>query len=111
MAVDSEPSPSPATGADTPVTQDSEEPSSSNAAPKEVTPNRTEILRSKAAVVDRFMQLLIPILVDVYAASVASPVRVKTLTGLLKAMSFLEEEAIKTVLKVRPIFSEQNPAC
>ncbi|KAG1850714.1 hypothetical protein F4604DRAFT_1907303, partial [Suillus subluteus] len=48
--------------------------------------DRTELLRSKPEVVGRFMQLMVPILIDVYAASVITPVRVKTLTGLLKAL-------------------------
>ena len=43
----------------------------------------TDLLRSKLEVVGRFMQLMVPILVGVYAASVVTPIRVKTLTGLL----------------------------
>lgn len=69
--------------------------------PKEPAVDRTELLRSKPAVVDRFMQLMVPILIDVYAASVITPVRVKSLTGLLKAVSFLDGDGIKRVLKVR----------
>ena len=64
------------------------------------TPDRTEMLRSKQGVVGRFMQLLVPILVDVYAASVITPVRIKTLTGLLKAVSFLDSDGLKSVLLV-----------
>jgi E3 ubiquitin-protein ligase TRIP12 len=67
---------------------------------KEPSIDRTELLRSKPAVVDRFMQLIVPILTDVYAASVATPVRVKSLTGLLKAVSFMDGDGIKRVLKV-----------
>lgn len=75
---------------------------SSNAAvgSKEVTSDRTELLRSKSKVVGRFLQLMVPILIDVYAASVITPVRVKTLTGLLKAVSFLDAEGLKRVLTV-----------
>lgn len=62
--------------------------------------DRTELLRSKPAVVGRFMQLTVPILIDVYAASVNTPVRVKTLTGLLKAASFLDADGLKQVLTV-----------
>lgn len=72
--------------------------------PKEPTPDRTELLRSKPVVVGRFMQLMVPILVDVYAASVITPVRVKTLTGLLKAVSFLGGDGLKRVLTVRTSF-------
>lgn len=64
------------------------------------TPDRTELLRSKPAVVGRFMKLTVPILIDVYAASVITPVRVKTLTGLLKAVSFLDADGLKGVLSV-----------
>jgi len=66
-------------------------------------PSRTELLRSKSVVVGRFMQLLVPILVDVYAASVSAPIRMKTLTGILKTVSFLEAEGLKQVFMVRYI--------
>ena len=69
-------------------------------AESEAVPDRTEILRSKSAVVAKFMQLLVPILIDVYAASVITPVRIKTLTGLLKAVSFLDGDGLKRVLMV-----------
>ncbi len=74
--------------------------------PKEPTPDRTELLRSKPEVVGRFMQLMVPILVDVYAASVITPVRVKTLTGLLKAVSFLNPDELKRVFTVSPSAAE-----
>lgn len=64
------------------------------------TPDRFELLRSKPEVVGRFMDLMVPILIDVYAASVITPVRVKTLTGLLKAVSFLDADGLKRVLTV-----------
>ncbi|KAF8449163.1 hypothetical protein L210DRAFT_3609574 [Boletus edulis BED1] len=67
--------------------------------------DRTELLRSKPDVVGRFMQLMVPILVDVYAASVITPIRVKTLTGLLKAVGFLEGAELKTALHSVPIAS------
>jgi E3 ubiquitin-protein ligase TRIP12 len=82
-------------------TQDTEEPFP-NVSVQEPISGRTELLRSKPVVVGRFMQLMIPILIDVYAASVITPVRVKTLTGLLKAVSFLDGEGLKGVLTVRP---------
>lgn len=69
---------------------------------KEPALDRTDSLRSKPAVVGRFMQLMVPILVDVYTASVITPVRVKTLTGLLKAVSFLDGDGLKRVLTVCP---------
>lgn len=67
---------------------------------KEPAVDRTELLRSKPEVVGKFMQSMVPILVDVYAASVITPVRVKTLTGLLKAVSFLDAPGLKQVLTV-----------
>ncbi|KAJ6620558.1 hypothetical protein B0H10DRAFT_2020828 [Mycena sp. CBHHK59/15] len=67
--------------------------------------DRFELLRSKPAVVGRFMQLMVPILIDVYAASVITPVRVKTLTGLLKAVSFLDADGLKRVLTFVPVAS------
>lgn len=75
------------------------------AAENEVVPDRTEMLRSKSAVVAKFMQLLVPILIDVYAASVITPVRIKTLTGLLKAVSFLDGDGLKRVLMFVPVAS------
>lgn len=64
------------------------------------TVDRTELLRSKPEVVGRFLRLMVPILVDVYAASVITPVRVRTLTGLLKAVSFLDGDELKRVFMV-----------
>ena len=54
------------------------------AAESEVVLDQTEMLQSKSSVVVKFMQLLVPILIDIYAVSVIIPVRIKTLTGLLK---------------------------
>lgn len=95
---DASPVPVPADGS----TQEPEENREASAALPgiEVSPDRTDMLRSKPIVVGRFMQLLVPILVDVYAASVITPVRIKTLTGLLKAVSFLDPEGLKPVLMV-----------
>ncbi|KIJ20720.1 hypothetical protein PAXINDRAFT_165588 [Paxillus involutus ATCC 200175] len=67
--------------------------------------DRTELLRSKPDVVGRFMQLVVPILIDVYAASVITPIRVKTLTGLLKAVSFLEGDGLRAALHLVPVAS------
>ncbi|KAH9004468.1 hypothetical protein EDB86DRAFT_2883363 [Lactarius hatsudake] len=98
--------PAPASGTATPIPADSpheaDEPPSST---KESPPDRTEMLRGKPEVVGRFMELIVPILVDVYAASVITTVRIKTLTGLLKAISYLEAEEIKRVLTSVPVAS------
>ena len=93
---------SPATGPDVPSLEVDEagDNIAVEAPESEVVPDRTEMLRSKSAVVAKFMQLLVPILIDVYAASVITPVRIKTLTGLLKAVSFLDGDGLKRVLMV-----------
>lgn len=87
----------------TPSPEHEEMPSSSavtSTSVKETPLERTELLRSKPVVVERFVRLLMPILIDVYAASVVTPIRIKTLTGLLKAISFLDADAIKQVFMV-----------
>ena len=55
---------------------------------------RLSMLRSKPQLVNRFMGLIVPVLVEVYAASVALTIRTRTLTTLLKAFSFLESSAL-----------------
>ena len=68
---------------------------------KSTSPRRsTQLMRSHSDVVGTFMQLTVPILIDVYAASVNLSLRTKTLTGLLKAISFLDAEGLKRVLAV-----------
>jgi len=67
----------------------------------ETPPSRADLLRSKQHLVGRFMRLIVPILVDVYAATVALQTRTKSLTGILKAVSFLESGDLLSVLKVR----------
>jgi E3 ubiquitin-protein ligase TRIP12 len=66
----------------------------------DASPDRTELLRSKPQLVGHFMRLMVPILVDVYAASVITPVRIKTLGGLLKAVSFQDDTNLRRVLEV-----------
>ena len=94
--------PAPASGTATPTPADSphEADEPPNTTTKESPPDRTEMLRGKPEVVGRFMQLIVPILVDVYAASVTPTARIKTLTGLLKAISYLEADEIKCFLMV-----------
>jgi hypothetical protein len=59
-------------------------------------------------VVGRFMQLIVRILVDVYAASVITTVRIKTLMGFLKTISYLEADEIKRILTVSAGFLTQE---
>ncbi len=96
-----EESPAPEAGGSESQAQPETEDSPLPIPPKEQPPDRTELLRSNPAVVGRFMHLMVPILVDVYAASVITPVRIKTLTGLLKAVSFLDGDELKRVFTVR----------
>lgn len=68
---------------------------------------RIEMLHGRERLVRRFTQLVLPTLVEVYAASVALHVRTKAMSGILKIISFVEPEALKDVLKVssgRPKF-------
>ncbi|KZT38098.1 hypothetical protein SISSUDRAFT_1062304 [Sistotremastrum suecicum HHB10207 ss-3] len=65
--------------------------------------SRIELLHSIPEVVDRFMDLIVPILVDVYAASVITNVRVRALSSLLKAVSFLDGDGLKRTLASVPI--------
>ncbi|KAF7309015.1 Ubiquitin-protein ligase [Mycena kentingensis (nom. inval.)] len=79
------------------------EPDEATVAPS--APDRLDLLRSKPDVVGRFMELMVPILIDVYAASVTSSIRIKTLTALLKAVSFLDADGLKRVLTFVPVAS------
>lgn len=96
-ASEESPAPEPA-----PENQPQPDPDAPTAATSKEPPvSRSDLLRSKPEVVGRYMQLTVPILVDVYAASVVTPVRVKSLTGLLKAVSFLDADELKRVFTVR----------
>lgn len=61
---------------------------------------RVQQLRANSLIVGRFMHMIVPILIDVYAATVSVPLRIKTLTGILKAASYLDGEELETVLHV-----------
>lgn len=64
---------------------------------------RTELLRGQAGLLMRFMRLMTPVLVEVYAASVAVNIRTRALTGMLKAASFLESDELWKVVEVCPV--------
>ena len=66
---------------------------------------RIDQLKSQPILVGRFVRLLVPVLVDVYAASVASRVRSKVLAGLIKAISFAQQEDLLETLKLVPMAS------
>jgi E3 ubiquitin-protein ligase TRIP12 len=61
---------------------------------------RLELLREHPSLVARFVKAILPVLVDVYAASVAIRVRTKVLTGLVKAVAFTDSESLKVTLRV-----------
>lgn len=61
---------------------------------------RLTLLKSRPELTDRFLKIIVPVLVDVYAASVALRVRTKVLTALLKTVSFLSSEDLTKVLQV-----------
>ncbi|PWN25797.1 hypothetical protein BDZ90DRAFT_63006 [Jaminaea rosea] len=64
---------------------------------------RTEMLREQDGLIKRFTQLVLPTLVEVYAASVALHVRVKALQGILKIISFVDAEKLNSVLDNVPL--------
>ncbi|KDQ11912.1 hypothetical protein BOTBODRAFT_113824 [Botryobasidium botryosum FD-172 SS1] len=65
--------------------------------------SRSELLRSKPEVVGRFMRLMLPVLIEVYAATVTLSLRSKTMTALLKAASFLEAAELQRDLRYVPV--------
>ena len=66
---------------------------------------RLELLRSQPELIGNFIKIVIPVLVDVYAASVASRVRTKVLTALTKAIAFAKQEDLYDTLKLVPMAS------
>nr|XP_031864296.1 uncharacterized protein CI109_000209 [Kwoniella shandongensis]KAA5531368.1 hypothetical protein CI109_000209 [Kwoniella shandongensis] len=79
-----------------------------NRAKKEVevqVEQRLELLKSNPILTGRFIRAVVPVLVDVYAASVMLRVRTKVLTGLVKAIAFADEAELKATLKSVPMAS------
>lgn len=66
---------------------------------------RLALLKSQPDLVSKFMRSLIPVLVDVYAASVSLRVRTKALTGILKATAFAEPDDLQLTLTSVPMSS------
>ncbi|KAK0555174.1 Ubiquitin fusion degradation protein 4 [Tilletia horrida] len=64
---------------------------------------RIEKLKEHEGPVLRFSQLMLPTLVEVYAASVTLHVRTKALNAILKITSFLETEDLRTILQDVPV--------
>lgn len=61
---------------------------------------RLEMLKTHPELVAKFVKTILPVLVDVYAASVAVRVRTKVLSGLAKAVAFTDAESLKITLRV-----------
>ncbi|WRT67885.1 uncharacterized protein IL334_004859 [Kwoniella shivajii] len=66
---------------------------------------RLELLKSNPELIGKFIKAVVPVLVDVYAASVVLRVRTKVLTGLVKAIAFAEPDQLRTTLKSVPMAS------
>lgn len=73
---------------------------------------------SRKLVVKRYVALLLPTLVDVYAATVSPQVRTRAVVGLLKMVNFCEEDHLADVLRNVPfaafisaiLSSRENPS-
>lgn len=61
---------------------------------------RLKLLRDKPEVVSRFLYLIVPILFDVYSASVTLQVRMRCFTGILKATSFVDGIELENIYRV-----------
>ncbi|WWC88486.1 uncharacterized protein L201_003397 [Kwoniella dendrophila CBS 6074] len=66
---------------------------------------RLELLKNNPEVIGKFIKAVVPVLVDVYAASVVFRVRTKVLTGLVKAIAFANPEQLKSTLRSVPMAS------
>jgi hypothetical protein len=61
---------------------------------------RLKLLREKPEVVSRFLFLVVPILFDVYSASVTLQVRMRCFLGILKATSFVDGPGMELLYRV-----------
>ncbi|KAL5537204.1 UFD4 [Sanghuangporus sanghuang] len=89
----------------TPAAQEVSDVHPAGASAQETSLDRATLLRQHEQIMNRFITPMIPILVDVYAASVSGSVKLKALTSLLKAICFQDEEQLKHTLKNVPIAS------
>ncbi|EPQ28457.1 uncharacterized protein PFL1_03760 [Pseudozyma flocculosa PF-1] len=64
---------------------------------------RVRLLQGREVAVERFTHLILPTLVEVYAASVAQHVRSKAINGILKILSFVEPEPLGRALDNVPL--------
>ena len=61
---------------------------------------RLELLKDHPTLIAKFIKAIVPVLVDVYAASVTMRVRTKVLNGLVKAIAFADADALRATLRV-----------
>lgn len=80
------------------------EPSSSSRTRKDSSHPRLSLLRSNLEVVSRFLHLIIPVLFDVYAASMTLQIRLRSLTSILKATNFVDNEDISLLFRVSSFY-------
>ena len=62
---------------------------------------RTDYFNAHPELLAKFIKAILPVLVDVYAASVAMRVRTKVLNALLRAVAFSGPDGLRATLKVR----------
>ena len=97
------------------------EPSSSSRTRKDSSQPRLSLLRKNLKIVSRFLNLIVPVLFDVYAASMTLQIRLRSLTSILKATNFVDDEDVSLLFRVNlfrhrtvprnctlTFFSEQN---
>lgn len=72
---------------------------------EEAQAKRVEMLRNRRGLVERFTQLVLPTLIEVYAASVSMHIRVKALNGLLKIVNFVDASTLAHALDPVPLAS------
>ncbi|WVO12675.1 hypothetical protein L204_100280 [Cryptococcus depauperatus] len=63
------------------------------------------LCRANTDLICKFIKTVVPVLVDVYAASVVPRVRTKVLVGLVKAIAFAPNEPLRATLKCVPMAS------
>lgn len=62
--------------------------------------DRLALLQNDSELVSRFIKAIVPVLVDVYAASIMPRVRGKVLNGLLRAIAFADGVSLRSTLRV-----------
>ncbi|WVQ72803.1 hypothetical protein IAR50_002363 [Cryptococcus sp. DSM 104548] len=66
---------------------------------------RYELCKANLELISTFVKTVVPVLVDVYAASVVLRVRTKVLVGLLKAIAFTPADQLRATLRCVPMAS------